>query len=145
MNTKNFQTANIGKIEDIRQYAHTLPDSGITMAGKLFINELVGLTGSEISFNSMPPKKSMPFYHRHTDNEEVYIVLSGIGEFQVDDEVIPVKEGSVIRMAPIAIRTWRNTSEDTELIFIAIQAKANSMDNGKPTSDGVAVEKDVRW
>ncbi len=145
MNTKNFQTAHIGKIKDIGRYAHILPDSGIEMKGKLFINELVGLTGSEISFNSMPPKTVMPFYHKHTKNEEVYIILSGCGEFQIDDEVIAVEEGSIIRIAPDAIRTWRNISEESELIFITVQAKADSMDNSKPTSDGVALEKAVRW
>jgi len=141
MNKKNFQITNIGDINDIKQYNHILPDSKLEMKGKLFINELVSLTGSEISFNSMPPKTSMPFDHKHTKNEEVYIVLSGTGEFKIDDEIIPVKEGSIIRMAPNAIRTWRNTSEDTEMIFITIQTVANSMHNAKPTSDGIVVEK----
>lgn len=145
MNPKNFQTANIGKIEDIGQHNYLLPDSGIKIDGKLFINELVGLTGSEISFNAMPPKTVMPFYHRHTENEEVYIILSGYGEFQVDDEVIPVKEGSIVRMAPEAIRIWRNTSEEAELIFITVQAKADSMDNSRPTGDGVALDEEVNW
>ena len=144
MSKKNFQVKNIGNLNDIKQYNQILPDSKLEMKGKLFINELVGLTGSEISFNSMEPKTSMPFDHKHTKNEEVYIVLSGTGEFKIDDEIISVKEGSIIRMAPNAIRTWRNTSEDTEMIFITIQTVANSMNNAKPTSDGILVERTVK-
>jgi uncharacterized cupin superfamily protein len=89
MHSRNYQIHNIGRLSDIKRYTHILPDSKLEMKGKLFINALVGLTGSEISFNALPPKASMPFYHKHTENEEVYIVLSGIGEFQIDDEINP--------------------------------------------------------
>lgn len=135
----NYQKTDIGLLKDLSEYSHILPDSKLEMKGKVFLNDLVGLTGSEISFNAMLPKESMPFYHKHTYNEEVYIILSGIGEFIVDDEVIAVKEGSVIRMNPEAVRSWRNISETENLTFITIQTKANSMDSSKPTSDGVVV------
>ncbi len=145
MNAKNYEKAEIGRLSDLKDHIHLLPDSGLEMRGKLFINELVGLTGSEISFNAMAPGESMPFYHTHTHNEEVYIILSGLGEFQVDGALIPVSEGSVIRMAPGAVRTWRNVSNDSELRFITIQAREHSMDNSRPTSDGIALDEAVRW
>lgn len=145
MNAKKYQKAEIGQISEIREHTHILPDSGLEMKGKLFINELVGLSGSKISFNAMAPGESMPFYHKHTQNEEVYIILSGLGEFQIDGEVIPVSEGSIIRMAPGAVRTWRNISADTELRFITIQAREHSMESSRPTSDGIALDEAVKW
>ena len=34
----------------------------------------------------MEPNESMPFYHKHTEDEEVYIILSGICEFEIDNK-----------------------------------------------------------
>jgi len=45
-----------------------------------------------------------------------------------------VKEGTVIRVAPEGVRTWRNDSSE-DLYFIVIQAKAGSY-SGKEISDG---------
>ena len=39
--------------------------------GKQFLSEILGMTGCEISINSLPPGGGMPFWHAHTNNEEV--------------------------------------------------------------------------
>lgn len=31
----------------------------------------------------------MPFYHTHRLNEEIYLFLKGVGEFQIDGKVLP--------------------------------------------------------
>ena len=139
---KKYQHYNIGSLDKISQYTTILPDSKLRIEGKLFINGLVGLTGSEISFNSVAPQMFMKFSHRHKTHEEVYIVLSGEGEFVADDERIMVKEGSIIRMDKDVERTWRNTSESEDLVFIVIQTLPNSIDNSKPTDDGILVNAD---
>jgi uncharacterized cupin superfamily protein len=77
-----FKAANMGLFKDLDEYSYTLPALSMTVNGKIFLHELLGLTGSEISFNKLPPKKSMLFYHKHQQHEEVYIFLSGEGQFQ---------------------------------------------------------------
>ena len=52
----------------------------------------------------------MPFLHSHRENEELYLFLGGEGEMVVDGEVIPVKEGSAVRVKPAASRAWRRSS-----------------------------------
>jgi len=49
-----------------------------------------------------------------------------------------VKEGTVIRVAPEGVRTWRNNSSEG-LYFIVIQSKADSY-SGKEISDGSVVD-----
>jgi hypothetical protein len=41
-----------------------------------------------VSFFRLLPGKRSPFTHRHTDAEEVYVILSGTGRVKLDDEVL---------------------------------------------------------
>src|SRR5262245_18280073 len=91
--------------------------------GKLFLRDALGLTGAEISLNTFPPGRVMPFFHRHRQNEEIYLFLTGEGRFQVDDELFQIKPGTAIRVAPQGARSWRNDSQEP-MHFIVIQAKA---------------------
>ncbi len=91
----------------------------------------------------MTPGAGMPFYHKHTLNEEAYIFLKGKGQMQVDGEIIDVSEGSIVRIAPNGERTWRNNSNEP-LIFIVIQMQENSLTQ-HTLDDGVVIEKEVSW
>ncbi len=139
-----FKAVNVGQFKDLDEYSYTLPTSSMTVDGKLFLHELLGLTGSEISFNKLPPKTSMPFYHKHQVHEEVYIFLSGEGQFQIDEQVFPVKEGTVVRVSPEGERAWRNVSDSTDLTFLVIQSPSGQI-KATTTEDGVLIEKRVSW
>ena len=58
--------------------------------GKLFLRNLLGSAGLEMSLNVVPPGKGIPFLHRHQQNDEVYVVVGGRGQFLVDGECIDV-------------------------------------------------------
>jgi quercetin dioxygenase-like cupin family protein len=111
--------------------------------GKLFLRELVGSVGLEMSMNVVPPGKGIPFLHRHRENDEVYVVVSGRGQFLVDGECIDVEEGSVVRISPPGARAWRNTA-DVPLYFLCIQYRADSVVRGG-TLDGQGVEGRPAW
>jgi len=140
---KNFTAANIGKWKELDNYTFTHPNLPAEFPGKLFLKKELGLTGMEVSLNKMLPGEGMPFYHAHQANEELYVFLKGKGQFQIDGEVIDVKEGTVIRVAPDGIRAWRNNSSE-ELYFIVIQAKADSL-SGENISDGKGTGASVNW
>jgi len=111
--------------------------------GKLFLKELLDLTGMEVSLNVLRPGEMIPFYHKHRKNEELYIFIKGRGQFQIDGEIIDVREGSVFRVAPEGVRAYRNHSGEN-LYFIVIQAKAGSFaDVG--ISDGIGTGSPVEW
>ncbi|MFV0555070.1 MAG: cupin domain-containing protein [Mangrovibacterium sp.] len=95
--------------------------------GKVFLKEYTHTTGCEISFGALPAHGEVPFLHKHQQNEENYIILSGSGRFEVDGETIEVSEGSVVRIAPQGVRGLKNISTE-ELIYITIQSKANSLE-----------------
>ena len=117
---------------------------GLPPLAKNFLKERMGLTGMEVSLNSMAPGQAMPFVHRHRQNEELYLFLSGEGEFQLDGQVLPVSAGTCVRCAPAARRAWRNTGGEA-LVFVCVQARAGSYGAGKTIEDGELVEERVKW
>ena len=52
--------------------------------GKAFVKDILGTTSVELSFGTLAPGTSVPFFHHHRQNEEVYVVLSGEGVFVLD-------------------------------------------------------------
>ena len=111
--------------------------------GKVFLKELLGLTGMEISFGVLPAHKSVPFLHKHRENEEVYLFLKGRGQMLIDGEVLDVEEGTAVRVSPDGARSWRNTSSE-DLFYVVIQAKEGSL-TAWTLSDGVDVPGKVEW
>lgn len=111
-----YSTTNFGTMADVAKAEH----------GKVFLHDNLNLTSTEISVSVMPAGISSPFSHIHKQNEEIYIFLSGTGEFMVDDDKIEIKPGTVIRVATGAKRTLANTG-NTEMQYICIQAKENSL------------------
>lgn len=128
---KNYAVMNLGTFQQ------DLAAKSRVMAG-----QELALTGCEISFNHTPAGQFTPFVHAHKLNEEVYIVISGKGEFMVDGEEFAIQEGSVIRVAPKGERAIKAGSED--LTYICIQAQADSLTQAT-TDDGVILESKASW
>ena len=59
-----------------------------------------------VSFFRLLPGKRSPFTHRHTDAEEVYVVLGGSGRVKLDDELLDVGPLDCIRVAPRTARAF---------------------------------------
>jgi uncharacterized cupin superfamily protein len=138
----HFSAAEVGPWRDLGQHSHPHPKLG-EVRGKLFLRKVLGLTSMEASLGRMGPGAGLPFLHRHREHEELYIFVGGKGQFQVDDQVIDVAEGTVIRVSPEGARTWRNNSTE-DLYYICIQAAVGSV-KGDATSDGIGVDRPVEW
>lgn len=110
------------------KFAHASVGSLSSFEGKQFVKDATGATSCEISFGTLPNGAAVPFFHSHRENEENYIILSGSGKFQVNDEVFDIAEGSVIRVATNCDRNIKCTSEEP-MCYICIQAKEGSLSN----------------
>ena len=100
----------IGKVEGARTELH----------------DKLGLTGAEISVNTLPAGASVPFVHAHKENEEIYFVLAGKGKAIIDGEEIALNEGDWLRVAPEGKRQFF-ASPDSAISYICIQVKAGSL------------------
>ncbi|HCO67246.1 MAG TPA: cupin domain-containing protein [Dysgonomonas sp.] len=140
---KNHTAVDIGSLSDLRNYSYIHPINGKTVTGKVFLKEATDSTGTEVSVSRIPPNKEVGYFHIHTDDEETYIILKGSGYYQVDDDCFPIKEGSVVRVAPEGIRSFCNTSNE-EMVYLCIQSKENSLEEYS-TDDGQRVEHEKLW
>jgi uncharacterized cupin superfamily protein len=130
--------------ERIGQLRTFIPAIGKEVPGKGFLLEALGLTGMEVSYSAIPPGKQTPFYHKHRKNEELYIVISGHGQMQVDGVVTDIGPGSAVRVAPEGSRALRCTGTDV-LIYLVIQAEAGSYTTPGGITDGELVPGPVTW
>jgi mannose-6-phosphate isomerase-like protein (cupin superfamily) len=133
---KNFTAEHIGPLEGL------LNRDFLGFPGRYFVGNDLGLTGCEVSMNRLPAGKKMPFVHAHKKNEELYIVLRGNGTFFVDGEEFPIREGSLVRVAPEGERSWRAGDED--LYFICIQSEAGSLSQAT-LEDGFRLTTKASW
>lgn len=140
---EGYTAINMGSLDHIGGYSLIHPKLKTEIFGKLFLKDLTGSTGTEISFNTLLPHTEIPYFHRHTDNEETYIILKGSGDFQIDDDCFPVREGSVVCVAPAPSRGMRNSS-DEPMIYMVVQSKENSLGNYS-TEDGTRTEWNPKW
>jgi mannose-6-phosphate isomerase-like protein (cupin superfamily) len=142
---QNFSTSDLGLFSDLHQFTFEAPAVSLKLEGKVFLKQILDLSSAEISLNNLPAKASIPFYHKHRLNEEIYIFVRGRGEFQVDDRIFAVSEGTVVRVDPEGERSLRNISETEDLCWITIQSRAGSYLEEHTIQDGFAVQKPVSW
>ncbi len=140
---KNYTAVSVGKMNEIIE--HVLPMGPITIQGKVFAGQAVGATGSELSFQTMVPGQDSGFLHTHKTHEELYIILKGEGQYQVDGEIFPVSEGTIIRVAPEGKRALKNTGKEN-LTMLCIQYKANAFGEAdSPMTDGNILQEPLNW
>jgi mannose-6-phosphate isomerase-like protein (cupin superfamily) len=72
--------------------------------------------------------------HRHKTQEEVYFVAAGTLLFKLEDEVMEVPAGTVVRVGPeVARSVWNEGPEDAVLIMVSKKL-------GDPSADVETVE-----
>jgi hypothetical protein BACCOPRO_01370 len=138
----NFSAANFGKLDDVKDYVLELGPE-IKIPGKIFGGQALGSTGGEFSFQVFAPGQETGFLHTHKNHEELYFFLKGKGEFQVDGDIFPVEEGSVIRVAPEGRRSVRNNGSDP-LVMLCVQYRGNTFTKEDAT-DGDILNEPVKW
>ena len=117
---KNYTAVSVGKMNEIIE--HVLPMGPITIQGKVFAGQALGATGSELSFQTLVP-----------------------GQYQVDGEIFPVSEGTIIRVAPEGKRALKNTGKEN-LTMLCIQYKANAFGEAdSPMTDGNILQEPLNW
>lgn len=140
---KNYTAVDLGDLKSLMDYSLVHPVNKKLIEGKVFLKDATQSTGTEISFNSLPPRSEQPYFHIHRKNEETYIILSGFGFFQVDEDCFGIKEGSIVRVAPQGKRGIRNSSDET-MVYMVIQSRKNSLEE-HTTADGERVPVEPKW
>ena len=106
-------------------------------AGRTELHNQMNLTGCEVSYNRLPAGAAIPFVHKHKENEELYLITEGSGEFYLDGELVAVKAGDCLRIDPSCERCTKAGAEG--LAYFCIQTKQGSLQHFT-MDDGVMCE-----
>lgn len=71
------------------------------------INASQGATNFSMRLLELSPSKSTPM-HQHDSEHEIF-VLVGLGNVETEDRAYPLREGSVVYIAPNEIHRFNNT------------------------------------
>ena len=121
----------IRSLEDIPDVLGDYPGEMRMSAASDLGTEQVGFT-----WRRMPPLTGGKgsYGHRHRTQEEVYFVASGKLQFKLEDEVIDVSEGTVVRVSPeVARSVWNAGPGDAILIVVSKRSE-------DPRADAETVE-----
>jgi mannose-6-phosphate isomerase-like protein (cupin superfamily) len=109
----------IKRLEEIPDVLGDYPGEMRMTAASDIGNEQVAFT-----WRRMPAKTGGKgsYGHRHRTQEEIYFVASGTLQFKLEDEVIDVGAGSVVRIAPPVCRSvWNEGPDDAVLIMCSVK------------------------
>ena len=82
----------------------------------------IGAEQAALTWRRMPAQTGGKgsYGHRHKTQEEIYLVVSGTLQFKLDDDVVDVPAGTVVRVAPEVVRSvWNDGPDDAELVIAA--------------------------
>ncbi len=71
-----------------------------------------------ISYERLGPNWRSPFGHKHREQEEVYVLVTGSARMKIEDEVIELEPWSAVRVAADTMRALEGGPEGAELVVI---------------------------
>ena len=71
-----------------------------------------------ISYQRIAPNFRVPFGHKHKNQEEVYVVLSGSLRMKIEDEVHDLKQWDAVRVDKDTMRSFEGGPEGAEMMAI---------------------------
>jgi len=86
-----------------------------------------------ISRFTYEPGGRMPWAHRHREQEEIYVVVSGSGRASLDGEVVEVGPWDVLRLAPAVVRSFEAGPDGLDVICIGSRRPEGN--DGEPFPD----------
>lgn len=119
---QNYEVTSIGGLDDWRSHFGGLSVSKSRDGRRIVDHELtmqyIGLTA-----NALLPGAEAGYWHSHSRIEELYVFLEGRGQMGLNDDVIDVNAGTVVRVGQEVWRTWRaHPDSPGELRWLCIRA-----------------------
>lgn len=111
------------------------PDFGMSPGlESRFARTNLELENSGVSYFKIAPDFRAPFGHRHAEQEEVYVVISGSAVLKVEDEEVELGTLDAVRIAPSAMRALQGGPEGCEVLAF-----------GAPNTDNRDAEMQPGW
>ena len=79
-----------------------------------------------VTYMSFAPGFRPPFAHKHREQEEVYVVVSGGGRAKVEDEIVDLEQWDALKVPGPAVRSFEAGPEGLEMIIVGAPVFAES-------------------
>jgi quercetin dioxygenase-like cupin family protein len=116
---------------DVRDMA---PQFGMDGIESHFARTNLELETSGVSYFRLEPGYRAPFGHTHSEQEEVYVVLSGSARVAVADELVELGELDAIRIAPETMHGMEAGPDGAEILAF-----------GAPNTDNKDADMQPGW
>ena len=80
--------------------------------------EVLGLQNSGVSRMRLEAGARTPFGHKHGEQEEVYVVVSGSARLKLEDDVVELGQWDAVRIAPDVMRCLEGGPSGCELVLV---------------------------
>jgi len=108
-----YTTLNLKDVEDQAPNFGLSPDLEARMARVPLELEQFGL-----SYQRIAPNFRLPFAHKHKNQEEAYVVVSGSMRAKVGDDILDLKQLDVLRVDKDTVRGFEAGPEGAEVIAV---------------------------
>jgi mannose-6-phosphate isomerase-like protein (cupin superfamily) len=81
-----------------------------------FARQTLGLEKSGLSYFKIAPDFATPFGHVHSEQEEVYLVISGSARAKLGDDLIELSQWDALRVPPGVWRSLAGGPEGAEIL-----------------------------
>ncbi|HEY2600557.1 MAG TPA: hypothetical protein VGI67_03300 [Thermoleophilaceae bacterium] len=91
-----------------------------------FARKTLELENSGLSYFRVAPDYRIPFGHRHADQEEIYLVLSGSARMKLEDEIVELGQWDALRVPAEVTRGLEAGPDGAELIAFGAPSNENA-------------------
>ena len=99
-----------------------------------FARTSLELSNCGLSHFKIAPDFRVPFGHKHSEQEEVYLVLDGTARVKLDDEVVELGAWDAVRIPVDTMRGMEAGPEGAEILAF-----------GAPNTDNQDIEMQPEW
>jgi mannose-6-phosphate isomerase-like protein (cupin superfamily) len=99
-----------------------------------FARKALELENSGLSHYRVAPGYRVPFGHRHAEQEEIYLVVSGSAVVKLDDEILELAQWDAVRIPAGVMRSFGAGPDGAEILAF-----------GAPNTDNADIEMEQDW
>jgi mannose-6-phosphate isomerase-like protein (cupin superfamily) len=97
-----------------------------------FARKPLGLENSGVSYFRYAPGFRTPFGHSHSEQEEVYVVVSGSARVKIDDDIVELAQWDALRVPAGTTHATEAGSEGAEIVAFGAPNTENKDAEMKP-------------
>ncbi|WP_419817354.1 cupin domain-containing protein [Glaciibacter flavus] len=118
----DYEVLEIGGFDEWREhYGGFRPET--SRDGRRVVDHDIAMQYIGMTSNAFEAGEEAGYWHRHSRIEELYVFLAGRGQMGLNDAVVNVGPGTVIRVAQGVWRTWRSLPDSPDgLRWLCIRA-----------------------